>query len=94
VKVVWTSSAHQDRVSIWDYVFAHNPQAAVDLDDIFSNTIENLSAHPFMGQSGIVSGTREIIPHENYRLIYQISNETIWILALVHTSRIWPQIHS
>lgn len=92
MKVFWTASAHQDRIEIWDHVFSHNPQAAIDLDDIFSKIIEQISDHPFMGQSGKISGTREIVPHENYRIVYQVSNETIWILALVHTSRIWPPI--
>ena len=43
-----------------------------------------------MGRAGKVSGTREIFPHESYRLIYEIEDDTVWILTLVHTSRQWP----
>jgi plasmid stabilization system protein ParE len=36
-------------------------------------------------------GTRELIPHESYRLVYEVEGDTVWILALVHTARMWPQ---
>jgi len=41
-----------------------------------------------MGRSGKIPGTRELLPHESYRLVYEIVGETV--LALVHTSRRWP----
>ena len=36
------------------------------------------------------AGTRELIPHESYRLVYEIEGTTVWVLALVHTARQWP----
>jgi toxin ParE1/3/4 len=36
--------------------------------------------------------TRELNPHENDRLVYEISGETVWMLALVHTARQWPLV--
>jgi plasmid stabilization system protein ParE len=44
-----------------------------------------------MGRTGLVPGTRELIPHESYRLVYEVEGDTVWILALVHTARMWPQ---
>ena len=35
---------------------------------------------------------RELIPHESYRLVYEIERETVWVLALVHTARQWPPV--
>ena len=35
-------------------------------------------------------GTRELIPHRSYRIVYEVGPETVWVLALVHTSRQWP----
>jgi hypothetical protein len=43
-----------------------------------------------LGKTGIIPGTRELIPHESYRLVYEIEQETVWILAIVHTARMWP----
>ncbi|MFS6888577.1 type II toxin-antitoxin system RelE/ParE family toxin [Klebsiella pneumoniae] len=45
---------------------------------------------PELGKPGNVSGTREFIPHGSYRLVYQIDEDAIWILALVHTSMMCP----
>lgn len=42
-----------------------------------------------MGRPGQIPGTRELIPHESYRLV-GVQADTVWILALVHTARQWP----
>jgi addiction module RelE/StbE family toxin len=90
VRVVWTPEALQDRVDVWDYIAADNPQAAIRMDELFSDAAARLTDHPKLGKPGKIQGTRELIPHENYRLVYEINGETIWMLALVHTSRQWP----
>ncbi len=33
---------------------------------------------------------RELIPHESYRLVYEIDDDAVWMLALIHTARQWP----
>lgn len=43
-----------------------------------------------MGRRGQIPGTRELIPHESYRLVYEVQADTVRILALVHTARLWP----
>lgn len=49
--------------------------------------------HPNLGTPGKIPGTRELIPHESYRLVYEIEAETtVWILALVHTAMQWPPV--
>jgi hypothetical protein len=30
------------------------------------------------------------MPHKNDRLVYEIVEDTVWIIALVHTARRWP----
>ena len=92
MRVVWTPEAEQDRADIWDYIADDNPLAAVRMDLLFSDTAARLASHPKMGKAGRISGTRELLPHENYRLIYEIDGETVWILALVHTARQWPPV--
>ena len=92
MKVIWTLEAEQDRIDIWDYIAADNPQAAARLDQLFSDAVSHLSEYPLMGKQGKIPETRELIPHENYRLVYQINNESVWILALVHAARHWPTL--
>ncbi|NDZ18367.1 type II toxin-antitoxin system mRNA interferase toxin, RelE/StbE family [Variovorax sp. WS11] len=90
MRVVWTPEAEQDRADVWDYIAADNPHAAVRMDQLFSDAAARLAAHPKLGKIGRISGTRELVPHESYRLVYEIEQETVWVLALVHTARLWP----
>ena len=90
--VVWTPEAEQDRADIWDYIAADNPVAAVRMDELFSDAAARLAKHPKIGRTGKISGTRELIPHESYRLVYEIDVDTVWVLALVHTARQWPPV--
>lgn len=90
--VLWTPEAEQDRADIFDYIAADNPSAAIKIDDLFSEAAAKLAAFPMIGKRGLIAGTRELLPHENYRLVYEIDGETIWILAVVHTARLWPRV--
>ncbi len=90
MNVIWTPEAEQDRTDIWEYISARNAGAAVRMDELFSDAARRLAAHPRMGKPGRIAGTRELIPHERYRLVYEIDHETVWLLALVHTARQWP----
>lgn len=90
MRVIWTPEAEQDRADIWDYIAADNPSAAVQMDALFGKAAATLSEHPKMGKPGRVAGTRELIPHESYRLVYEIHGETVWLLVLIHTARQWP----
>jgi toxin ParE1/3/4 len=92
VRVVWTPEALQDRADVWDYIAGDNPRAAVRMDELFSDAAARLVDHPKLGRPGKIQGTRELIPHENYRLVYEISGEAVWMLALVHTARQWPLV--
>ncbi|MFJ7312791.1 type II toxin-antitoxin system RelE/ParE family toxin [Pseudomonas sp. NPDC098747] len=90
MKTIWTKNAVQDRENIWDYLHAENPKAALEMDRRFNEAASRISQNPKIGPVGIIAGTREIIPHSSYRLVYQIDRDVIWIMALVHTARAWP----
>jgi len=87
VKVVWTPVAKQDRADIWDYIAADSPAAANRMDALFSKAARKLGTYPKLGRVGEIAGTRELLPHRSYRLVYETSADTVWILALVHTAR-------
>ena len=67
-------------------------RAAVRMDELFSDAAARLADHPKLGRPGKISGTREWVVHESYRLIYEIEGETVWVLTLVHTARQWPPV--
>lgn len=90
MRVLWTLSAEQDRIDIIDLIARDNPLAAIGMDERFVAAVGYLVEHPLMGRPGTIPGTRELIPHENYRLVYEVQGEIVWVLALVHTTRAWP----
>ncbi|MGO4642500.1 type II toxin-antitoxin system RelE/ParE family toxin [Mesorhizobium sp. 2RAF45] len=90
MRVVWTPEAEQDRADIWDYIAADNAAAAARMDQLFSDAAARLVDFPKLGRTGRIPGTRELISHESYRLVYEVEGETLWVLALVHTARRWP----
>lgn len=71
MRIIWTREAAQDRADIWDYLYAINPKAAIDMDNRFSDAISRLAQHPDSGPAGIIAGTRELIPHQSYRIVYE-----------------------
>ena len=77
MKVIWTPEAQQDRAGVWDYIAADDPSAAARMDELFSDAATRLAGHPMSGRPGMIPGTRELIPHESYRLVYEIDGETV-----------------
>ena len=96
MKIVWTPEAELDREEIFDYIAADNPRAAVRMDELFDEAVARLRHFPLLGGVGTVAGTRELIPHPSYRVVYQVEveGEAVWVLAVVHTARQWPPARS
>ncbi len=91
MRVFWASAAEQDRADIIDYISLDNPLAATRLDEFFSEAAIRLAEHPLLGKAGQIPGVRELIPHERYRLVYEVAGDAVWILALIHTAQLWPR---
>jgi len=92
MKLVWTRPARDDRSAIREYIAADNPGAALELDMLFSEQTKRLLDFPKLGRPGRVPGTRELLAHRNYLLIYDISGDQIRLLRVLHAARQWPSI--
>ncbi len=92
MRVRWIAAANQDRADIIDYIAAENPRAALKMDQLFSEAATKLADFPMLGRMGEIPGTRELFPHESYRLVYQVDDDIVWVLALVHAARRWPPV--
>jgi addiction module RelE/StbE family toxin len=88
--IYWTPEAFQDRDAIYDSVAAENPMAALTLDQLFQTKTAPLSSHPAIGRAGRVQGTRELVVHRNYILVYDILEDAVRILRVLHARRQWP----
>ncbi|WJH39113.1 type II toxin-antitoxin system RelE/ParE family toxin [Aliirhizobium terrae] len=90
MNIRWAPAARQDRARIFDYIESRDPRAAARIDELFVAAIARLKDLPLLGRPGAIAGTRELIPHESYRIVYEVEGDTIWILMIVHTARSWP----
>lgn len=90
MRLFWTPEALDDRRTIYDYIEADNPRAALTLDDLFSKKVWHLLDHPELGRIGRVTGTRELVVHKNYILIYDTKGDQVRVLRVLHAARQWP----
>lgn len=90
MRLVWTRPAHADRNKIREYIARHAPAAALALDELISEQAGLLVAHPNIGRDGRVAGTRELVAHRHYILVYDTHGDTVRILRVLHTARLWP----
>ena len=60
------------------------------MDETFLASAARLADFPAMGHPGKIPGTRELMPHQSYRLVYEIQGDEVLILALIHVARQWP----
>ncbi|MCK8667238.1 type II toxin-antitoxin system RelE/ParE family toxin [Pseudomonas azerbaijanoccidens] len=73
-----------------DHIILHNPEAAIDLDEIFELKAENARQRPTLYRKGKVPGTREIVATSNYVMIYVVGEEAVEMVRLIHTRQRWP----
>lgn len=90
MKLVWTRPAWTDRRAIREYIATDNPRAALALDELFSEKASRLIDHPAIGRPGRVPGTRELVAHQNYILVYDLTADSIRVLRVLHAARHWP----
>lgn len=88
----WTRPARVDRREIYEFIAADSLRAARKMDLIFAGKAEFLTRFPELGRPGRVSGTRELLAHRHYFLIYRIREDAVQILRLLHTSKQWPPL--
>ena len=86
MKLVWSRPAAADRREIRAYIAQDNPAAALALDELFSAMAGRLADHPDLGRAGRVAGTRELVAHHNYILVYDLDGDLVRVLRVLHAS--------
>ena len=94
MRLFWTPEALDDRRAIYDHIETDNPAAALALDELFSEKVSRLIDHPGLGRSGRVAGTRELVAHQNYILIYDTTADLVRILRVLHAAKQWPPVRA
>ena len=90
MKVRWRNAAEADRDGIIDYIAQDDPAAAIDLGDAIDRQVAELPQRPRLYRMGRVKGTREMVVHPKYIVVYRIVSREIEILRVLHSAQQWP----
>lgn len=88
--VVWLDDAISDLLEIMAYISAENPGAARRLKSRFDSTLLPVKAHPYLYPLGRIAGTREIVAHPNYVIVYRATPDRIEVVSVLHARQSYP----
>lgn len=88
--IVWLDSAIADLTEIITFIVGENPGAAHRLKDRLESAALPLAEHPYLYPGGRVSGTRELVAHPNYVLVYRVAPAQIEIVNVLHSRQEYP----
>lgn len=86
----WRATARADLLAIIDYISDDNPDAAQQLKDEIEAKAARLPEHPKLYRQGRIHGTREMVVHANYVVIYVEDDNAVSILRVLHAAQQWP----
>ncbi len=90
-RLEWKKQAHADLIKIVVHIAEDGPAAADQLADLILGKAEQLRERPELYRAGRTRGTREMVVHPHYILIYRVRKETVEILRVKHTAQRWPE---
>jgi len=76
--------------SVYAYIADRNPVAAANLRSRIYERVAQLPTNPLAHRVGRLPGTREMVLHPSYVLIYGVTERDITILRVLHSARNWP----
>ncbi|WAT26250.1 type II toxin-antitoxin system RelE/ParE family toxin [Pseudomonas sp. GXZC] len=88
--VVWLDEAIADLIDIVTFIAAENPSAARRLKNRLESAPLPLTEHPYLYPNGRIPGTREVVVHPNYVLVYRVTAERIEIINVLHARQEYP----
>lgn len=86
----WKKQAICDLITIGQHIAKDSSANAENILDLIENRVKPLAAHPNLGRIGRKRGTRELVAHENYVVIYRVLAVNIEILRIKHSAQQWP----
>ena len=88
--ILWRASARADLASIIRTIAIENPPAARQMRGLIEASLLPAAEHPYLYRSGKVPGTRDIVAHPNYIVVYRVTAECIEVVNVVHARREFP----
>ena len=88
--VVWLETASLDLDQILAYIEDRNLLAALNLQESIEDAVSQLPFHPYLYRLGRIPGTRELVVHPNYLVIYRVAASAIEIINVLHARQQYP----
>ncbi|UQY32889.1 type II toxin-antitoxin system RelE/ParE family toxin [Pseudomonas fulva] len=88
--IVWRATARDDLLQIIRYIANEDPQAARQLKERLESAVLPLAEHPYLYRFGRVPGTRELIAHPNYILVYRVAADAVEVVNVLHARQQYP----
>ena len=88
--VVWSTLASEQLEQLMAYIADDSPGAAQSLLNRIVEAAERLAEHQYMYRTGRKAGTREMVVHPNYLVVYRVALAMIDIVSVIHARREYP----
>jgi len=93
-RLIWNERALADREAILEFIARDNPLAALELDEHFETEAELARRNPLLYRPGRRRGTRELVAHPNYVMVYRPTKKAggyiVEMLRVLHAAQRWP----
>lgn len=90
--ISWSAAALDDLDNITDYIANFDVHAAVDMHDLIESSVLPASGYPYLYKQGRVPGTREIVAHPNYIIVYEVRADCIEVVSVLHARQEYPKL--
>jgi toxin ParE1/3/4 len=90
LRLIWRETALEDLDRIVTYIGEYNFGAAERIQSLAEMCAERLVDHPYMHRAGRLPGTREAVIHPNYIVVYRVNSDSVEIVNILHTRRLYP----
>jgi addiction module RelE/StbE family toxin len=87
LQIIWNREAENDLAEIVEYLGNRNPRATFDLVREIKKRIARLPRNPYLYRVGRVAETRELVVHQNYIVVYQVTSDSIKMLSVLHARK-------
>lgn len=92
MRIRWRALAEADLHAIVDYIARDNAIAAMALGDTVVRRGAELAEQPRLYRAGRVRGTREMVVHPNYVVVYRIKRGEVEVVRVLHAAQQWPSV--
>ncbi|KPW97955.1 MULTISPECIES: type II toxin-antitoxin system RelE/ParE family toxin [Pseudomonas syringae group] len=90
MQIIWRQRARMSLAKIIRYISNEDPKAAQAILERLQSAILPVADHPYLYRPGRVPGTRELVAHPNYVMVYRVTLERIEVVNVIHARQEYP----